>query len=53
MQTLISPNQTQDITNQPVISVRNLNHYFGQGLLKKQALFDIALLWVPKKRMQK
>ena len=43
MQTLISPNQTQDITNQPVISVRNLNHYFGQGLLKKQALFDINL----------
>jgi putative ABC transport system ATP-binding protein len=43
MQTLISPNQTQDITNQPVISVRNLNHYFGQGSLKKQALFDINL----------
>ena len=43
MQTLIPPNQTQDITNQPVISVRNLNHYFGQGSLKKQALFDINL----------
>ena len=43
MQTLISPNQTQDITNQPVISVRNLNHYFGQGSLKKQALFDTSL----------
>jgi len=43
MQTLTLSNQTQDITNEPVISVRNLNHYFGQGLLKKQALFDINL----------
>jgi putative ABC transport system ATP-binding protein len=27
----------------PVISARNLNHYFGEGSLKKQALFDINL----------
>lgn len=27
----------------PVISVRNLNHYFGQGSLRKQVLFDIDL----------
>lgn len=28
---------------EPVISARNLNHYFGQGELRKQALFDINL----------
>ena len=28
---------------QPVISVQNLNHYFGKGQLRKQALFDINL----------
>lgn len=28
---------------QPVISIQNLNHYFGQGELRKQALFDINL----------
>ena len=26
-----------------VISVRNLNHYFGKGQLRKQVLFDISL----------
>ncbi len=31
------------MSNEPVISVRNLNHYFGQGALRKQALFDINL----------
>ncbi len=31
------------MSNEPVISVRNLNHYFGQGTLEKQALFDINL----------
>jgi putative ABC transport system ATP-binding protein len=30
-------------TAAPVISARNLNHYFGEGHLKKQALFDINL----------
>jgi putative ABC transport system ATP-binding protein len=31
------------MSTEPVISVRNLNHYFGQGTLRKQALFDINL----------
>jgi putative ABC transport system ATP-binding protein len=26
-----------------IISVRDLNHYFGQGNLKKQTLFDVKL----------
>ncbi len=26
-----------------VITIKNLNHYFGQGQLRKQALFDITL----------
>jgi putative ABC transport system ATP-binding protein len=43
MQMLTLLNQTQNLTNQPVISVRNLNHYFSQGFLRKQALFDINL----------
>lgn len=30
-------------TRVPVISVRNLNHFFGQGALRKQTLFDINL----------
>lgn len=28
---------------EPIISVQNLNHYFGQGQLRKQVLFDINL----------
>ncbi|BAS57244.1 ABC transporter-like protein [Leptolyngbya boryana NIES-2135] len=28
---------------QPIISVQNLNHYFGQGQLRKQVLFDVSL----------
>ena len=31
------------ITTTPVISAQNLNHYFGEGDLRKQALFDINL----------
>jgi putative ABC transport system ATP-binding protein len=27
----------------PVISIQNLDHYFGQGQLRKQVLFDITL----------
>lgn len=27
----------------PVISIQNLNHFFGKGSLRKQALFDISL----------
>jgi putative ABC transport system ATP-binding protein len=34
-------NQSQ--TAKSVISVNNLNHYFGEGSLRKQALFDIDL----------
>lgn len=30
-------------TVQPVISIRGLNHYFGEGELQKQVLFDIDL----------
>ena len=34
----------QNSTNQkPVISIHHLNHYFGQGQLRKQVLFDINL----------
>ncbi|MEA5512595.1 DevA family ABC transporter ATP-binding protein [Nodularia sp. UHCC 0506] len=28
---------------EPVISIKNLNHYYGKGALKKQILFDINL----------
>ena len=31
------------MTNQPVIQVHHLDHYFGSGQLRKQALFDIDL----------
>lgn len=31
------------MTHDPVISIRNLNHFFGQGQLRKQVLFDINL----------
>lgn len=31
------------MTNQPVISIHQLNHYFGTGQLQKQVLFDINL----------
>ncbi len=31
------------MNNKPVISIKNLNHYFGHGQLKKQVLFDINL----------
>jgi len=30
-------------TATPAISIRHLNHYYGQGSLKKQVLFDISL----------
>ncbi|MBW4624513.1 MAG: DevA family ABC transporter ATP-binding protein [Brasilonema octagenarum HA4186-MV1] len=29
--------------NEPVISIQNLNHYFGKGQLRKQVLYDINL----------
>jgi putative ABC transport system ATP-binding protein len=28
---------------EPIISITNLDHYFGQGMLKKQVLYDINL----------
>ncbi|MFW5666701.1 MAG: ATP-binding cassette domain-containing protein [Coleofasciculus sp.] len=31
------------MTNQPVISIHKLDHYFGTGKLQKQVLFDINL----------
>ncbi|MEA5600040.1 DevA family ABC transporter ATP-binding protein [Nostoc sp. UHCC 0252] len=31
------------MTSKPVISVKNLDHYFGSGQLRKQVLFDINL----------
>jgi len=44
MQILNSANESnQNKTIQPVISVHKLNHYFGQGELRKQALFEIDL----------
>lgn len=43
MRTLPSHAQASTSAITPVISARNLNHYFGQGELRKQALFDINL----------
>ncbi len=31
------------MSEQPVIAIQQLNHYFGTGQLRKQALFDISL----------
>jgi putative ABC transport system ATP-binding protein len=33
----------QQSTTQPVIDIKNLDHYFGQGELRKQVLFNINL----------
>ena len=33
--------------SQPLVSIRHLNHYFGQGALNKQILFDISLEVLP------
>ncbi|WP_414582524.1 DevA family ABC transporter ATP-binding protein [Scytonema sp. PCC 10023] len=38
-----SHNSMHIVTTQPVICASNLNHYFGEGTLRKQALFDINL----------
>ncbi|MBD2260451.1 DevA family ABC transporter ATP-binding protein [Pseudanabaena sp. FACHB-2040] len=43
MDTFSSPVATAAAVEQPVILAQNLNHYFGQGDLRKQALFDINL----------
>lgn len=42
MQTLNSPSSNQFLTTL-VISIYNLNHYFGAGNLRRQVLFDINL----------
>ena len=36
----ISPNS---LVSEPVIDIKNVNHYFGKGSLKKQVLFDVSL----------
>lgn len=33
----------QTLSNQPVIEIKNLDHYFGEGELRKQVLFEINL----------
>ncbi|MEM7760970.1 MAG: hypothetical protein AAF298_22990, partial [Cyanobacteria bacterium P01_A01_bin.40] len=33
--------KTASLLDQPIISAHNLNHYFGQGELRKQVLFEI------------
>lgn len=43
MQILHYSDSNQLLNKKPVISARNLNHYFGEGELSKQALFDINL----------
>lgn len=35
--------EKNSMSTQPIISVQNLNHYFGSGELRKQALFHINL----------
>jgi putative ABC transport system ATP-binding protein len=35
--------KTQNLSQSSVISIRNLNHYFGEKHLRKQVLFDINL----------
>ncbi|MBD2385157.1 DevA family ABC transporter ATP-binding protein [Cylindrospermum sp. FACHB-282] len=39
----IAPANSTPSAIEPAISIRNLNHYFGEGALRKQALFDISL----------
>jgi len=34
-------------TLEPVIAIKNLNHYFGKGSLRKQILFDVSLEIMP------
>ncbi|MFN7657963.1 MAG: ABC transporter ATP-binding protein, partial [Dolichospermum sp.] len=31
------------INKKPVITIKNINHYYGKGSLRKQILFDINL----------
>ncbi|MBD2440418.1 DevA family ABC transporter ATP-binding protein [Nostoc sp. FACHB-110] len=44
----LSVNNSASFANlEPVITINNLNHYFGVGTLKKQVLFDINLAIYP------
>jgi putative ABC transport system ATP-binding protein len=43
MQTLVANESDRDATKVPVITVQNLNHFFGHGQLRKQVLFNINL----------
>lgn len=43
MQALKDPRFTKQLNSEAVIAVHHLNHYFGEGDLRKQALFDINL----------
>lgn len=42
-QLLAGKASTSQTHSQPMISIKNLNHYFGKGSLRKQVLFDINL----------
>ncbi|MDJ0697916.1 DevA family ABC transporter ATP-binding protein [Mastigocoleus sp. MO_188.B34] len=43
MESLHSLDSNQSPSTETVICARNLNHYFGEGELRKQVLFDISL----------
>lgn len=43
MQTLKEQKNLAASQNSAVISAKNLNHFFGEGTLRKQALFEINL----------
>lgn len=43
MQILNDSNSNKLITNEPVISLDNINYFFGKGSLRKQVLFNINL----------
>ncbi|RCJ40751.1 ABC transporter [Nostoc minutum NIES-26] len=43
MQILNNFNSNQLTTGEPVISIRNINHFFGKESLRKQVLFNIKL----------
>ncbi|BAY29998.1 ABC transporter-like protein [Nostoc carneum NIES-2107] len=40
---MLSETTSTTLALKPVINISNLNHYFGEGSLKKQVLFDINL----------
>jgi putative ABC transport system ATP-binding protein len=43
MEAINSPLHNSSLSTEPVIAVHRVNHYFGKGALRKQALFDINL----------